>query len=325
MYGKLRLFLYDVGMESARDQSRLESLNRRLNEVNAKCDHISHVVGKSRRKIWYYRIELIVRAIFNRFFSFSFSVQAFADKWYLKLLLAIAISVGIGFVFLVAIDLTIGFAATGFILGCLIGITVSFILLSSDSEVTKQRIAIILSRKSHLIKELSVYKSRLRSLLLDLNSWKSERKKIKDEVKRIKSSIEFIHRSRVNSLLDENIHIMSGVEFERYLKKVFEHLGARVKETPVSGDQGVDLIVIFENTSIAIQAKRWSDSVGNKAVQEVHTGKDFYQCSYSAVVTNSRFTRSAYELANTVGCMLIDGVKLNQLINGQLELPGMRA
>jgi restriction system protein len=53
-------------------------------------------------------------------------------------------------------------------------------------------------------------------------------------------------------------------------------LGFSVRKTKVTGDQGVDLIVEGEGRLIAVQAKGYTGSVGNKAVQEVYAGMAFY-------------------------------------------------
>ena len=56
-----------------------------------------------------------------------------------------------------------------------------------------------------------------------------------------------------------------------------EVLGARgwtVADTPASGDFGADLIAEKDGKRIAIQAKRYSKPVGNKAVNEALGGRD---------------------------------------------------
>lgn len=90
---------------------------------------------------------------------------------------------------------------------------------------------------------------------------------------------------------------MSGVEFEEYLKYNFEKLGYKVSTTRVSNDYGCDLVLKKHNTRICVQAKRYSSSVGNKAVQEVVAAMAVYKCSKGIVVTNSYFTSNAKVLA----------------------------
>jgi hypothetical protein len=46
----------------------------------------------------------------------------------------------------------------------------------------------------------------------------------------------------------------------------------------------------------------------------------FLQCHPAVVSTNSRFTPSAVALAATVGCALIDGDQIPELIHGRIRL-----
>ncbi len=137
------------------------------------------------------------------------------------------------------------------------------------------------------------------------------------EYRRIKRAID----SRLNRLRTSQWQSMTGYEFERFLADVFRERGYGVELMGRSGDQGVDLVVTRGGDRIAIQAKGYTaGNVGNKAVQEVHTGMTHYRCGRSVVVTNSGFTRGAQELASSVGCRLIDGSQIPGLIDGRISL-----
>jgi restriction system protein len=117
---------------------------------------------------------------------------------------------------------------------------------------------------------------------------------------------------------------MEGYEFEKCMKYVFEKLGYSVHHTPVSGDQGADLVLTSKNgLRIAVQTKRYSCSVSNKAVQEVVAAKAIYRCTNGMVVTNNYFTASAKELAKANGIELIDRNELKKLINKKLALENL--
>lgn len=111
---------------------------------------------------------------------------------------------------------------------------------------------------------------------------------------------------------------LRDIPFERFLEDVFDMLGYQVKTTKRSGDQGVDLIVIGRGRKIAIQAKGYEGSVGNKAVQEAYAGMSFYDCNEAVVITNSAFTSGAEALATKIGCRLIDGTQILDLIDGKI-------
>ncbi|MEY8742032.1 restriction endonuclease [Bacillales bacterium AN1005] len=112
-----------------------------------------------------------------------------------------------------------------------------------------------------------------------------------------------------------NIDLMKGIEFEYFLKEMFERKGYQVIITKASGDQGVDLILKDGLRTIAIQAKRYKSTISNGAIQEVAAGKIFYDCDEAFVITSSHFTKSAVSLAIKIGVGLLDRNDLKKLIN----------
>ena len=92
---------------------------------------------------------------------------------------------------------------------------------------------------------------------------------------------------------------MSGEQFENYLKCFFEEQGYKVKTTPKTGDYGCDLLLKKAGKRIAVQAKRYSEKVGIKAVQEVIGSIKYYKADSAMVITNNYFTQNAVDLANS--------------------------
>jgi len=125
---------------------------------------------------------------------------------------------------------------------------------------------------------------------------------------------------RRQQLLRRDWKALRSVPFENFLEEVFRELDYVVETTKVTGDQGADLIVSKQGHRIAIQVKGYFSSVSNSAVQEAHTAKDYYRCEASAVITNSKFTSGAEDVASKVGCTLIDEDRLPALILGQIDL-----
>ena len=114
---------------------------------------------------------------------------------------------------------------------------------------------------------------------------------------------------------DDEINQMSGIEFETFLSRKLMDLGYKVTGTPTVGDQGADLIAKKNNKTMIIQAKRYSGSVGNKAVQEVVGALNYYRGDQACVITNSIFTSSAKILAQKNNVILIDGHDLYSIEN----------
>lgn len=148
-------------------------------------------------------------------------------------------------------------------------------------------------------------------------------KLIQDEIKKradlrmaehIRSAIKtgYVNQKRIQI---EDIDRMEGHEFEHFLQKLFSAMGYKVEVTKASGDQGADLLAEKFGSKIAIQAKRYTGPVGNKAVQEVIGAMQYYKCDKGIVVTNSTFTKSASELAWSSNVELIDRHELIKLID----------
>ncbi|MFJ8234844.1 restriction endonuclease [Ureibacillus sp. NPDC094379] len=113
----------------------------------------------------------------------------------------------------------------------------------------------------------------------------------------------------------EKINDMSGDEFEQFLANLLKKIGFRTTVTKGSGDQGVDIVAKKQGKTYAIQAKRYSGAVGNKAVQEVVSGKEYYGADASWVITNSHFTQAAINLASKTNTLLWDGNKLKSVLD----------
>jgi restriction system protein len=115
---------------------------------------------------------------------------------------------------------------------------------------------------------------------------------------------------------------MSGHAFEEYLGSLFLALGYRVKIIGAKGsDYGGDLVIELNGVKTLVQAKRYRSNVGLSAVQEVAAAKVHYGCQHAMVVTNSMFTRAAYNLARTNGVELWDRKKLRRKMKASKAKP----
>lgn len=120
--------------------------------------------------------------------------------------------------------------------------------------------------------------------------------------------IEFLinnYMENIKQSESEETEIKTGVDYENYIKELLQEDNFKVNKTPTTGDQGVDLIAVKNNKRIAVQCKFYSRPVGNKAVQEVIAGKDYYECDYACVVSNNSYTPAAKKLASTSHVLLL--------------------
>ena len=53
----------------------------------------------------------------------------------------------------------------------------------------------------------------------------------------------------------EDFDLMSGQEFELAIANIFKKMGYQTSMTPVTGDQGIDIIAVKNGTRIGIQTR----------------------------------------------------------------------
>lgn len=113
-----------------------------------------------------------------------------------------------------------------------------------------------------------------------------------------------------------NMDTMEGHRFEYFCADILRTSGyENVEVTRGSGDHGVDVIAVKSGIKYAVQCKRFSGGVGNKAVQEIYFGKSYYHCHVGIVMTNSYFTPAAKKAAREAGVILWDGDFLRKYIS----------
>ena len=119
---------------------------------------------------------------------------------------------------------------------------------------------------------------------------------------------------RKNQIEINNIDTMDGISFEKFLVNLFANMNYKAEITQASNDQGADLIIEKLGERTAVQAKCYSNTVGNTAVQEVTGAKQYYNCIKAMVITNNYFTKSAIELAYANNVELKDREDLISLL-----------
>ena len=118
-----------------------------------------------------------------------------------------------------------------------------------------------------------------------------------------------------NPLKKKNENYKKGIRFENQCMEILKQNGWDVKETPNTGDQGVDLIASIDNLRICIQCKNHKKVIGNKAVQEISAGRSYWKGTHAVLVSISGFTKSAQKLAKANRVKLISDSELKDLEN----------
>ncbi|MFD1736130.1 restriction endonuclease [Bacillus salitolerans] len=111
---------------------------------------------------------------------------------------------------------------------------------------------------------------------------------------------------------------LDGFQFERLCYLYFKDLGFKPRETPPSGDHGVDLIITDpkDGLDIAVQIKNYSPSntVGNNDLIKLMGGKRAYKCPGTLFITTSSYTNKALEFATESKMEIWNGLIVDQKI-----------
>ena len=108
---------------------------------------------------------------------------------------------------------------------------------------------------------------------------------------------------------------MGGFEFEEYICMLFEKFDFTGTVTKKSHDFGCDVILEKNGDRIGIQTKRFEGKVSLRAVQEIVASLKKYDARIGVVVSNSKYTRNARQLAKINDVVMINRNALLRLID----------
>lgn len=91
--------------------------------------------------------------------------------------------------------------------------------------------------------------------------------------------------------------VVTGTQFEHFVKNELISLGWDVRHIGGAGDQGADLIASMDLFRVAIQCKLHSKPLNNQCVQEVVAAQKFHDTHAAVVISNQPFNKSAQALA----------------------------
>jgi restriction system protein len=118
----------------------------------------------------------------------------------------------------------------------------------------------------------------------------------------------------LRSLELDDVDTMDDFYFKHCVCRLLRDRGYDAEVTKASGDFVVDILANREGQSIAVQTIRQSKNVSRRALSDACAGMASYGCTATMVVTNAYFSKGAYELAESVGCELIDRETLAQWV-----------
>lgn len=112
-----------------------------------------------------------------------------------------------------------------------------------------------------------------------------------------------------------NFDTMNGHDSEYFRTKILKYNGfSNVKVIQGSEGHGIDILAKKNGMKYAIQCKRYSGNVGNKAIQEAYSGRTIYGANITVVTTNGYFTEQAKSDARIPEVELWDRNNLQKLM-----------
>jgi restriction system protein len=154
-----------------------------------------------------------------------------------------------------------------------------------------------------------------RIALNDPNFMEAELNELLHQVKKL--IVDAVIEYKTNQLENEahlsvDVDSLDPIQFEHFCADMLRNDGWNARVTQASGDQGIDVIAHLGDIKAVFQCKKYSQPVGNAAVQEIFAGKQHEQAHVAAVVSNASYTPSAKQLASTTGVHLLHFSELPQ-------------
>lgn len=114
---------------------------------------------------------------------------------------------------------------------------------------------------------------------------------------------------------------MPSGNFARFLTQALEEHGYQVEPSSNRGPLGADLVAVRDGRRVVVRAAGEGTSpVEAQAVEQIHANRGRFNAQTAAVITSGNFLPSARQLAEKLGCRLIDGTQIPELIEGRVVL-----
>lgn len=98
--------------------------------------------------------------------------------------------------------------------------------------------------------------------------------------------------------IPKDIRDMDGYQFEEYVARQLARAGyTNVDVTPKSGDYGADILARCNGKKVCVQCKKYKNTVGIEAVQQVIGAMAYYKCEIGIVISTVGYTEAAKKLA----------------------------
>ena len=114
---------------------------------------------------------------------------------------------------------------------------------------------------------------------------------------------------------------LSGVQFEKELADLYRQRNYKVELTPISGDDGIDLILKKGDKTVIVQCKRFKNPAGPATVRELYGAFAASDATEAVLACTGGFTTGVYDFAEGKPIRLIGMPELIQMATGEMYEP----
>lgn len=112
----------------------------------------------------------------------------------------------------------------------------------------------------------------------------------------------------------EEVDLLSGIEFEKFVEKIYKDKGYKTSITKASYDGGADILAEKGSDLICIQAKRRSKSINKYPVFDAFHAQKPYSANKACIATNRELTEQAKNFAHDLDVEIIDRYKIMAIL-----------
>lgn len=124
----------------------------------------------------------------------------------------------------------------------------------------------------------------------------------------------FRKQQQLKAIQLSGVDVMDGFVFEKYVAELLKNQGFTHVTLTEKYDLGIDVIADRDGERWGIQVKRNRGKTKAESVRAAVTALTHYKCTRAMVISNSLFTGSAKQLAQSNACVLVDRAQLGEWI-----------
>lgn len=121
-------------------------------------------------------------------------------------------------------------------------------------------------------------------------------------------------KTKKKTHIPKSVSEMDGYQFEEYVARQLVKAGyTNVNVTQKSGDYGADILARCNGKKVCVQCKKYKNTVGIEAVQQVIGAMAYYKCETGIVISTVGYTEAARKLAAAGKVVLMEAERIRKV------------